>query len=322
MVLVLVVARMVLRSALDFFVQFLFQLLVVLFCTANVPVLGRINRLPGYLGTARKEDAAGGKARHHHQDEQNKNAHDYKNVRVTLCGGHKAVYCRTDHRFSLVHYLFYTRPCGRCTAGYSFFASNGLCRCATRPNFKEETSAKKTRSPPKKARVEQSTPKKKKLKLDADKAAEKNQHLRFGKAELTPDELSRLSKAQKREMYAANAARSAVHREIDQYEEDNVGVQALSEGEKAAGNVRDISKSRYARKLKKKAKMQGKKGTKTARSSAQNPTSAQDAGASGTGEGGSNWLSRWKQRQEIHKSYYAAARSGTACSRGGRRGCA
>lgn len=28
-------------------------------------------------------------------------------------------------------------------------------------NFKEETSAKKTRSPPKKARVEQSTPKKK-----------------------------------------------------------------------------------------------------------------------------------------------------------------
>lgn len=64
-------------------------------------------------------------------------------------------------------------------------------------NFKEETSAKKTRSPPKKARVKQSTPKKKKLKLDADKAAEKNQHLRFGKAELTPDELSRLSKAQK-----------------------------------------------------------------------------------------------------------------------------
>ena len=113
-------------------------------------------------------------------------------------------------------------------------------------------------------------------------------------------------------MYAAHAARSAVHREVDQYEDENVGVQALSEGEKAAGNVRDIFKSRYARKLKKKAKMQGKKGSKTAKSSASEPTSAQDAGASGTGEGGSNWLSRWKQRQEIHKSYYAAARSGTA----------
>ena len=184
-------------------------------------------------------------------------------------------------------------------------------------NIKEESSAKKTRSPPKKAKVEQSVPKKKKLKTDADKAAEKAQHLRFGKAELTPDELSRLSKAQKREMYAAHAARSAVHREVDQYEDENVGVQALSEGEKAAGNVRDISKSRYARKLKKKAKMQGKKGTKTAKSSASEPTAPQDAGASSTSEGGSNWLSRWKQRQEIHKSYYAAARSGTAAQTAG-----
>ena len=184
-------------------------------------------------------------------------------------------------------------------------------------NLKEESSAKKTRSPPKKAKVEQSVPRKKKLKTDAEKTAEKAQHLRFGKAELTPDELSRLSKAQKREMYAAHAARSAVHREVDPYEDDNVGTQALSEGEKAAGNVRDISKSRYARKLKKKAKMQGKKGAKTAKSSVQKPTSAQDAGASGTGEGGSNWLSRWRQKQDIRQSYYAAAHSGTAAQTAG-----
>ena len=184
-------------------------------------------------------------------------------------------------------------------------------------NIKEESSVKKTRSPPKKARVEQSVPRKKKLKTDADKAAERAQHLRFGKAELTPDELSRLSKAQKREMYAAHAARSAVHREVDQYEDDNVGTQALSEGEKTAGNVRDISKSIYARKLKKKAKMRGKNGSKTAKSTPQEPTAAQDAGASGTSEGSSNWLSRWKQRQEIHKSYYAAARSGTAAQTAG-----
>ena len=184
-------------------------------------------------------------------------------------------------------------------------------------NIKEETSTKKTRSPPKKTKVEQSVPQKKKLKTDADKAAEKAQHLRFGKAELTPDELSRLSKAQKREMYAAHAARSAVHREVDQYEDENVGVQALSEGEKAAGNVRDISKNRYARKLKKKAKMQGKKGAKTAKSSPQKPTAAQDAGTSGTGEGGSNWLSRWQQKQDIRQSYYAAAHSGTAAQTAG-----
>ena len=183
--------------------------------------------------------------------------------------------------------------------------------------FEEDKERTVTRSPPKKSKVEQSKPKKQKLKLDADKAAEKSQHLRFGKAEITPDEASRMTKQQKRAMYAAAAARSAVHREVDQYEDDNVGTQALSEGEKAAGNVRDISKSIYARKLKKKAKMQGKKGAKTAQSSPQKPTAAQDAGASGTGEGGSNWLSRWRQKQDIRQSYYAAAHSGTAAQTAG-----
>ena len=176
--------------------------------------------------------------------------------------------------------------------------------------FEEDKERTATRSTPKKSKVEQSVPKKQKLKLDADKAAEKSQHLRFGKAEITPDEASRMTKQQKRAMYAAAAARSAVHHEVDQYEDENVGVQALSEGEKAAGNVRDISKSIYARKLKKKAKMQGKKGAKTAKSSSQKPTAAQDAGASCTGEGGSNWLSRWRQKQDIQKSYRAATRSG------------
>ena len=176
--------------------------------------------------------------------------------------------------------------------------------------FEEEKERTATRSPPKKSKVEQSKPKKQKLKQDADKAAEKSQHLRFGKAEITPDEASRMTKQQKRAMYAAAAARSAVHREIDQYEDDNVGMQALSEGEKAAETAHDISKSRYARKLKKKAKMQGKKGAKTAKSSPQKPTAAQDAGASCTGEGGSNWLSRWRQKQDIQKSYRAATRSG------------
>lgn len=183
--------------------------------------------------------------------------------------------------------------------------------------FEEDKERTATRSPPKKSKVEQSKPKKQKLKQDADKAAEKAQHLRFGKAEITPDEASRMTKQQKRAMYAAAVARSAVHREVDQYEDDNVGTQALSEGEKAAGNVRDISKSIYARKLKKKAKMQGKKGAKTAQSSPQKPTAAQDAGASGTGEGGSNWLSRWRQKQDIRQSYYAAAHSGTAAQTAG-----
>ena len=48
--------------------------------------------------------------------------------------------------------------------------------------------------------------------------------------------------------------------------------------------------------------MQGKKRARTAKSSVQKPTAAQDAGASGTGEGSSNWLSRWRQKQDIRKS--------------------
>jgi len=58
--------------------------------------------------------------------------------------------------------------------------------------FEEEKERTATRSPPKKSKVEQSVPQKQKLKQDADKAAEKAQHLRFGKAEITPDEASRI----------------------------------------------------------------------------------------------------------------------------------
>ena len=175
--------------------------------------------------------------------------------------------------------------------------------------IKEESSAKKTRSPPKKPKVEQSVPRKKKLKTDADKAAERAQHLRFGKAEITPDEASRMTKQQKRAMYAAAAARSAAHREVDQYEDDNVGTQALNEGVKSEEAVSDFSKNRYARKLKKKAKLQSKKNTPTAKSSAFGSDKAQSAEATSS-EGNSNWCSRWWQKQDIQKSYRAATRSG------------
>ena len=175
--------------------------------------------------------------------------------------------------------------------------------------IKEELSAKKTRSPPKKPKVEQSVPRKKKLKTDADKAAERAQHLRFGKAEITPDEASRMTKQQKRAMYAAAAARSAAHREVDQYEDDNVGTQALNEGVKSEEAVSDFSKNRYARKLKKKAKLQAKKNTPTAKSSAFGSDKAQSAEATSS-EGNSNWCSRWWQKQDIQKSYRVATRSG------------
>ena len=179
--------------------------------------------------------------------------------------------------------------------------------------FEEDKERTATRSPPKKSKVEQSVPKKEKLKQDVDKAAEKSQHLRFGKAEITPDEVSRMTKQQKRAMYAAAAARSAAHREVDQYEDDNVGTQALNEGLKSEEAVSNFSKNRYTRKLKKKAKLQVKKNTPTAKPSAFGPDKTQNTETSdkaASSEGGSNWFSKWKQKKDIQESYRAAARSG------------
>ena len=190
--------------------------------------------------------------------------------------------------------------------------------------FEEDKERTATRSPPKKSKIEQSVPKKKKLKLDADKAAEKSQHLRFGKAEITPDEASRMTKQQKRAMYAAAAARSAAHREVDQYEDDNVGTQALNEGLKSEEAVSDYSKNRYARKLKKKTKLQAKKNTPAAKSSAFESGKAQNTEAPSktfSTESTSNWFSRRRQKQNIQESYRAAARSGgtTAQTAGGQK---
>ena len=128
MVLVLVVAGVVGGGALDFFIQFLFQLLIVLFCAPDVPVLSGVHGLPGHLCAAGKEDTARGKARHHHQNEQNKNAHDHQNVCVAFGGIHQPLYGGADGSFAFLHRLFHAGPCGRCTVGCRFTAC-GLCRC-------------------------------------------------------------------------------------------------------------------------------------------------------------------------------------------------
>ena len=131
MVLVLVVAGMVGGGALDLFIQFLFQLLVVLLCTPDIPVLGRVHGLPGHLRAARKEDAAGRKTRHHHEDEQKKNAHDHQNVCVAFGGIHQPSYSGADGSFAFLHRLFHAGSGGRCTVGCRL-AACGL-RSGARP---------------------------------------------------------------------------------------------------------------------------------------------------------------------------------------------
>ena len=171
--------------------------------------------------------------------------------------------------------------------------------------FKEETPRSKTRSPPKKSMAEQAVPKKKKLKLDTDKAAEKAQHLRFGKADLTVEESQHLSKAQKQEIYAAALAQAAVHREADRYEEDNVGVQALNEGSKMAERLPALGKSRYAQKLKKQKKLQ-KPVQRPERNAGEEPPQH---------DTGSHPLSRTKQRRRNQHRAQAAAQAGKQTAR-------
>ena len=128
-VLVLVVAGVVGGGALDLFVQFLLQFLVVLFCTPDIPVLRRVHGLPGHLCAAGKEDAAGGKARHDHEDEQKKNAHDHQNVCVALGGIRQPFHGSADGSFALFYRLFHAGPGGRCAVGCRF-ATCGLRRRA------------------------------------------------------------------------------------------------------------------------------------------------------------------------------------------------
>ena len=115
-------------------------------------------------------------------------------------------------------------------------------------NFVDEDSGTKGRAPPgSQAGAEKKRTPPRKLKSDAQKAKERAEQLRFGKAEITVDEASRMTKEQKREMYASAALLSAAHREVEQYEDDNVGIKSAHEAEKGAELAGRVSDSRYAK---------------------------------------------------------------------------
>ena len=125
-ILILVVSGVILRRALDFFVQLFFQFLIVLLCAPDVPVLGGVDGLPGNMRSAGKQNRAGRKRRHDQQQEQKKNAHDHKRVCVALCKVCNAIDCGTDCRPAFVRHLLYAGPGCRCTARCSFAAAGRL----------------------------------------------------------------------------------------------------------------------------------------------------------------------------------------------------
>ena len=185
----------------------------------------------------------------------------------------------------------------------------GKAQKKSKLNFVDEDSGTKGRAPPGSQADAEKKPKPRKLKSDAQKAKERAEQLRFGKAEITVDEVSRMTKEQKREMYASAALLSAAHREVEQYEDDNVGIKSAHEVEKGAELAGRVSDSRYAKKLKKRQKkLKGKAGKETARK--KNAADKPD-------EPGSNPISKTKQRQAYQQQARAAAqaaRTGTTAA--------
>ena len=179
----------------------------------------------------------------------------------------------------------------------------------SRLNFVDEGSQTKGRDPPG-GRGGEKKRKPQKLKSDAQKAKERAEQLRFGKAEITVDEASRMTKEQKREMYASAALLTAVHRKIEEYEDDNVGIKSAHEVEKGAELAGRVSDSRYAKKLKKRKKKLESKAAKQKSAAGKQP-------AEKAGETGSNPISKAKQRQAYQqqaRTAAQAARTGTTAA--------
>ena len=183
---------------------------------------------------------------------------------------------------------------------------------SSRLHFVDEGGDTKGRAPPggrQEGAEKKSTPPRK-LKNDAQKAKERAEQLRFGKAEITVDEASRMTKEQKREMYASAALLTAVHRKIEEYEDDNVGIKSAHEVEKGAELAGRVSDSRYAKKLKKRKKKLESKAAKQKAAAGKQP-------AEKAGEASSNPISKAKQRQTYQQQARAAAqtaRTGTSAA--------
>lgn len=188
---------------------------------------------------------------------------------------------------------------------------------AARPQNKTQSGKKAGR----RKTVSQTSAPSSKLKTDADKAAEKQFKLRFGKAEITVDEMSRMSKAQKREMYARILESGASQRAGGEEDADeNVGIQSAEAVKEASDLGNDLSnRSMYSRKLRSRKRAQKLQAAETTtfaeNASAEAPNSKSSRSIrSDLAPDLSNPFSRWKQQQNIRKGYAAAARSGSGAA--------
>ena len=144
-----------------------------------------------------------------------------------------------------------------------------------------------------------------KLKLETDAAGSRKAKLRFEKAEFT--EIERPSVA--KHMASRGAAvtlTSKAHRAVSEYEDDNIGVQAVQETTKAVeSTVYTVDHAVYSHKL----KAYDKAEKLVEKSDKANVNALYEKFKKDNPDAGSNPFSRWQQKRAIKKEY-AAAKAG------------
>lgn len=137
-------------------------------------------------------------------------------------------------------------------------------------------------------------------------ARKRKQRLRFSDVEQTPKDVAQAQRKAKLADALTDAPVDALHREIAEHEDENVGVEAAHKSEEAAEGTYRLGRSiSHARKMQpyRKAVRAEREADKA------NLERLYEKAKQENPEGGSNPFSRWQQRQRI-KQQYAAAKAG------------
>ena len=201
-----------------------------------------------------------------------------------------------------------------------------MAKKATRLHFTEDELAnprvkkaadKADRAADKADRVAAKTPKKRKLKLDEDKAAGRKAHLTFEKQEIPVGELTgRGNRFTRSAVHSTAAAVSGtIHGQISaNNQDDNTAVQAVdSSAEAAEVSAHAIDHAVYSKKLKSYEKAEHLQ----SKSDAANVEAIYQQRMAEHPEEFSNPVSRWQQKKAIRKEYAAARRAEEAAANAG-----
>lgn len=163
-------------------------------------------------------------------------------------------------------------------------------------------------------KAKEKIPARRKLVSDAEKASVRSEKLRFGKAEISVEQVAKPSRAKRLSTKGSSiAVSSQVHRQIAQNEDENVGVQSAHQSEELAETaIHTVEHAGYSKKIKayNKAERLEKRADKA------NVDALYENQRASNPDSSTNPISRWRQKQEIKKEY-AAARAGKNVASGG-----